>query len=150
VAQLRAAEPAPTVAPPAAKVTPAKVTPPTAKVTPPTAKVTPAPAASSAPPKVVKTPKVVVATPTPVAAPAAGGVMAQVGSESSAALADRAWSDVAHKVPGLMAGKSRKVETFSKDGKTFYRALVGGFASHADAVKFCTALKAAGGGCIVR
>jgi hypothetical protein len=149
-AALRPAEPAPTIvaqsalhtpvqnaaktappppkAPPAAKMVVAKLTPPKA---PPAAKVAP-PAA-------------------PVAAPAtSGGGLVQIGALSSPALADKAWSDVAKQMGGAMSGKTRKVETTSKDGKTYYRAYVGGFADHAAAVSFCSALKAKGTFCIVR
>ena len=50
----------------------------------------------------------------------------------------------------VVNGKTRKFEAVSKDGKTFTRAYVGGFASHADAVAFCSALKAAGKPCFVK
>ena len=76
--------------------------------------------------------------------------MVQIGAFSSAALAEKGWSDTAHVLPAQMAGKSRKVEATSRDGKTFYRSLVGGFASHAEAVSFCSALRAAGKICIVK
>jgi outer membrane biosynthesis protein TonB len=141
VAALRAAEPAPVAPPvPALKVAPPA---PALKVTP---KIAPAKA------KVAPTPKVVVAAaaPSPAVAATAGGTMAQIGSESSSALANKILGDVARKFPGPMAGKSRKVETFNKDGKVFYRALVAGFASRSDAVSFCATVKAAGGGCILR
>ncbi len=49
-----------------------------------------------------------------------------------------------------MAGKTRRVEPTSKDGKTFYRAYLGGFADRAAAASFCASLKAKGGSCIVR
>jgi septal ring-binding cell division protein DamX len=85
-------------------------------------------------------------------APAAvgGGTTVQIGAFSSAALAQKGWSDTAHLLPGPMAGKTRKVESTSKDGKTFYRAYVGGFASHAEAVKFCAALQAKSKPCFVK
>jgi len=110
-------------------------------------------AASSAKP--AKPPKpapaaVAKATPTPAAAAASGGgTTVQIGAFSSEALAEKGWSDAAHAVPGA-AGKTRKFESVSKDGKTFTRAYVGGFASHADAVAFCSALKAAGKPCFVK
>jgi hypothetical protein len=84
------------------------------------------------------------------AASAAGGATVQIGAFSSAALAQKGWSDTAQLVPGPMAGKSRKVEATTKDGKTFYRAYVGGFASHQDAVSFCTALRAKNKPCFVK
>ncbi|MDR3510868.1 MAG: SPOR domain-containing protein [Caulobacteraceae bacterium] len=79
-----------------------------------------------------------------------GGTMVQIGAFSSSALAQKGWSDTAHLLPGPMAGKTRKVEMTSKDGKTFYRAYVGGFASHAAAESFCSALRAKGKACFVK
>jgi hypothetical protein len=111
-------------------------------------------AASSAKPVKPKPAPVAVAKATPAPAAAApavsgGGTTVQIGAFSSEALAEKGWSDAAHAVPGG-AGKTRKFEAVSKDGKTFTRAYVGGFASHADAVAFCSALKAAGKPCFVK
>ena len=83
-------------------------------------------------------------------APTAGEPLVQIGAFSSAALADKGWSDTAVVMPGRMAGKTSKVEKADRDGKTFYRAFVGGFSTHADAVNFCVALKAAGKQCMVK
>ena len=69
------------------------------------------------------------------------------GAFSSDALAQKGLSDAAAAAPG---GKSRMVEAASKDGKTFYRAFVGGFTSHADAVAYCETLKAKGKACFVK
>jgi len=102
------------------------------------------------------------ARPTPVAkpahavvaheasAPVAGEPVVQIGAFSSARLAEKGWNDTALVLPGKMTGKSSKVEKTERDGKTFYRAYVAGFASHADAVSFCVSLKAAGKNCMVR
>jgi hypothetical protein len=49
-----------------------------------------------------------------------------------------------------MAGKGRRVEALSKDGKTLYRAYVTGFASRGSAQAFCDKLKAAGRSCFVK
>ncbi len=149
VTPLRAAEPAPAVV----RETPAKPAPAVAKA-PVAAKPAPvqaAPAVSPAPPP-KSAPAVVAKAPAPAPAVAAsgGGAMVQIGAFSSSALAQKGWSDTAHVLPGQMAGKSRKVEMGTRDGKTFYRAFVGGFASHADAVSFCSALKAAGKPCFVK
>jgi len=81
---------------------------------------------------------------------AESGSVAQIGAFSSQALAEKGWNDVAALQPGKMAGKTKKVEVASRDGKTFYRAFVGGFASRADASAFCASLVAAGKGCIVK
>ena len=81
---------------------------------------------------------------------AEAGPVAQIGAFSSQALAEKGWNDVAALQPGKMAGKTKKVEVASRDGKTFYRAFVGGFGSKADASAFCASLVAAGKGCIVK
>jgi hypothetical protein len=117
----------------------------------------PAAAEPAGPAKPKPAPKTEVATaaPTPAATgakPAAaashgGGTMVQIGAFSSDALAQKGLADTAAIAPG---GKSRKVEAASKDGKTFYRAFVGGFATHADAVAYCETLKAKGKACFVK
>ena len=94
--------------------------------------------------------------PPPAPAPAAtepasgAGAAVQIGAFSSAALADKGWSDTAQLLPGPMAGKTKAVQVVERDGKTFYRTSVGGFASKADAQAFCASLKAAGKSCIVK
>ena len=86
-----------------------------------------------------------------VAAPvAAGSAAAQIGAFSSSALADKGWNDVARLLPGAMGGKTKSVEVVQRDGHTFYRTSVGGFASRADAARFCASLKAAGKPCFVK
>lgn len=91
------------------------------------------------------------AEPKPATASAAGGaVTVQIGAFSSADLAKQGWSDTAHILPSAMAGKSRKVETTVKDGKTYYRSYVGGFASKADAEAFCTSLRGRSRPCMVK
>ncbi|HZC15796.1 MAG TPA: SPOR domain-containing protein, partial [Caulobacteraceae bacterium] len=120
----------------------------------------PRPAPIAPAPAVVKAPRPAPAAtnPAPVQAassakpakPAAGGgTTVQIGAFSSQALAEKGWSDAVHAVPGA-AGKSRSFETASRGGKTFTRAFVGGFASHADAVAFCASLRAAGKPCFVK
>jgi cell division protein FtsN len=84
------------------------------------------------------------------AAPSAGGVRVQIGAFSSAALADKGWSDVAALLPGSMAGRSKHVEPVGKDGQTLYRTSVTGFADRASAAAFCDALKAKGKICFVK
>ena len=86
----------------------------------------------------------------PATAPIAGEPLVQIGAFSSAALAQKGWSDVAALLPTRMAGRTAKVEKADRDGKVFYRSLVGGFGSAAQAQSFCAALKAAGKSCIVR
>ncbi len=108
-------------------------------------------AIASLKPKTAPTAAALKPEPTPhVASPAPGEALVQIGAFSSAALAEKGWNDTAVVLPGRMAGKTSKVEKADRDGKTFYRAFVGGFASHADAVSFCMALKASGKQCMVR
>jgi cell division protein FtsN len=106
----------------------------------------PAPAAPAAPaPAPVKTAQ---AAPAPAAA---GGAMVQIGAFSSTALADKGYGDVAKAFPAQMAGKSKKVETVTREGQSpLYRGLIGGFADRGAAQAFCNTLKAAGRTCLVR
>lgn len=136
-------------APPAAVIT----SPPAATATPLAAAVKPAakPAIAAKPPIGAKPSVVAKAPAAPPAAPStAGGALVQIGAFSSAALADKGWNDVAKVLPGAMTGKTKTVQVVDKDGVTFYRTSVGGFASHADAASFCASLKAAGKSCIVK
>jgi len=145
---------------------------PVATLAPPPEEPAPRPAPSAKPvqqadlrPTQAEPPPAVVATVKPLAKPAkapqtidaavdqgAGesGPVAQIGAFSSQGLAEKGWNDVAALQPGKMAGKTKKVEVATRDGKTFYRAFVGGFASKADASAFCSTLTAAGKGCIVK
>jgi outer membrane biosynthesis protein TonB len=145
----------------------------------PTAAPVPVAPPASAPAPVVATVKTPAKAPTPPAAPApsdarvasaafaspaspasaasaasqpsgADGTLVQIGAFSSAALAEKGWNDTARVLPGAMTGKTKQVQMVQADGKTFYRAFVGGFASRADAQAFCASLISAGKKCIVR
>src|SRR5579872_6596683 len=134
-APLRAAEPAPTVPPATAKTTP--------KVAP---KPPPAPAVVASAPTPKAVPKTPPKTPPPAAAvssaPAStGGASVQIAALPTQAAANQALANAARKAP--MAGRTRRLEPVQKNGQTLYRALIGGFASHAEAVSFCAKLKAA-------
>jgi cell division septation protein DedD len=130
-----------TVTTAATTVTPAPEVP-----APPIAKPVVAKAASAA-----KTP-----TPAPepkaatVAATSASGARVQIGAFSSAALADKGYSDVSALLSGSMSGKAKHVEPVQKDGATLYRTSVTGFADRASATAFCEALKAKGKICFVK
>jgi hypothetical protein len=96
-------------------------------------------------------------TPTPAAPAAAaapavagGAAMVQIGAYTSTTLADKGYSDIAGAFPAQMAGKSKKVESVSRDGKTLYRGLIAGFGSRGAAQAFCDTLKGSGRSCIVR
>jgi len=138
-----APRPAPKAAP--APVQLAAAAPTQAPAAPVTA--TPKPVA-----KLVKPPVVApaAAAPTTPTESSSGGAMVQIGAFSSAALADKGWSDTAQVLPGAMAGKTKTVQVVQKDGHTFYRTSVGGFGSRAEAASFCASLKAAGKTCIVK
>jgi cytoskeletal protein RodZ len=88
--------------------------------------------------------------PQPVSPAAHGAAVVQIGAFSSAALASKGWSDIAAAYPSDMAGKGKLVETVDRDGKTLWRGAVSGFGSRADAVAFCSKIKADGKNCIVR
>jgi len=131
-------EPAPRPAPAAKPVVQANLRPAQPETAQPAA----------APAKPAKTPQTIEAAVDQSATEA--GPVAQIGAFSSQALAEKGWNDVAGLQPGKMAGKTKKVEVATRDGKTFYRAFVGGFASKSDASAFCASLVAAGKGCIVK
>ncbi len=78
---------------------------------------------------------------------AAGNATVQIGAFASAAQADREWNDIALGIPAEMAGKTRQVEPIQVGGETRYRALIGGFANHAEAVAVCNRRKARGRDC---
>jgi cytoskeletal protein RodZ len=145
-----APRPAPRETPPPAPVQSAA--PPAVSTTTPAA---PVAAAVKPAPKIAATPKPLV-TPKPAATTAAattvspGGSLVQIGAFSSAALADKGWNDVAQVLPGAMTGKTKTVQVIQKDGVTYYRTSVGGFASRDAAASFCASLRAAGKSCIVK
>jgi cell division protein FtsN len=109
------------------------------------------PPAAPKPPSATKPPATPAPAATASATPAASGtVMAQIGAFSSAAIAQQGWNDDAKILPSQMAGKGRKFETTQKDGKTYYRAFVAGFATRAEAQSFCAALAAKSKPCFVK
>jgi hypothetical protein len=97
-------------------------------------------------------PKTVAAAPvkTAIGSSSASGARVQIGAFSSAALADKGFSDVSALLSGSMAGKAKHVEPVEKDGATLYRTSVTGFADRASATAFCEALKAKGKICFVK
>lgn len=90
------------------------------------------------------------ATPAPAPAAPSGGSLVQIGAYSSAALADKGWSDLAKAFPAPMSGKSKRVEPLERDGKTLYRTSVAGWGSKAAAQAFCEQMKAKGMSCLVK
>jgi hypothetical protein len=118
--------------PPAAK--------PPVEAKPPAVRAAPPPKAPSPPPRegVMR------------AALVQGGVAVQITAAGSDAGARQALAGLSAKLGGAMAGRSTRVEPAQVAGRTFYRALVTGFGSAADAGRFCETLKGRGQACFVR
>jgi hypothetical protein len=97
-----------------------------------------------------ETPSASVAT-APAAAPAAGGYAVQVTSQRSEAEAQTEFKSLQAKFPGQLGSRQPIIHRADLGEKgTFYRALVGPFASSEAAAAMCSNLKAAGGSCIVQ
>jgi hypothetical protein len=75
-----------------------------------------------------------------------GGMVVQVGASTSEPEA----RGLLKSLGAALADHESWVETAQVDGKTWRRAVVGGFTDAADAARFCAGLKAAGRGCFVR
>jgi SPOR domain len=87
----------------------------------------------------------------PAAAPAAGGYAVQVTSQRSEADAQTEFKALQGKFPGQLGSRQPIIHRADLGDKgTFYRALVGPFASSEAAAAMCSNLKAAGGSCIVQ
>jgi hypothetical protein len=87
----------------------------------------------------------------PAAAPAAGGYAVQVTSQRSEAEAQTEFKSLQAKFPGQLGNRQPIIHRADLGEKgTFYRALVGPFASSEAAAAMCSNLKAAGGSCIVQ
>jgi len=82
---------------------------------------------------------------------AAGGYAVQVTSQRSEAEAEAAYRALQAKYPQELGGHRPLVRRADLGAKgTYYRALVGPFASGEQASELCSKLKAAGGSCIVQ
>jgi cell division protein FtsN len=143
-------EGAPNFAPPpetpiARPTTPVQAQPlPTVQPTPAApAPATPKPVATTPPPA----PKPVVTTPAPTPKPTSGSFVVQIGAFSSAALADKGFSDASSIAGG---GHGKVVTPVQVNGSTLYRTSVTGFTTRESATAYCAALKAAGKSCFVR
>jgi len=87
----------------------------------------------------------------PAAAPAAGGYAVQVTSQRSEVEAQTEFKALQAKYPGQLGNRQPIIHRADLGDKgTFYRALVGPFASSEAAAAVCSNLKAAGGSCIVQ
>jgi hypothetical protein len=87
----------------------------------------------------------------PAPAPSAGGYAVQVTSQRSEAEAQSAFKSLQAQYPGQLGNRQPIIHRADLAEKgTFYRALVGPFASSEAAAAMCSNLKAAGGSCIVQ
>jgi cell division protein FtsN len=87
----------------------------------------------------------------PSANPAHGRYAVQVTSQRSEAEAQAAYRALQGKYGNVLGGRSmfvHKVELGAKG--TYYRAMVGPFASQAEASQLCSSLKSAGGSCLIQ
>jgi cell division septation protein DedD len=93
------------------------------------------------------------AAPGPIAAaaPASGSYAVQVTSQRSEGEAQAAFRELKAKYPGQLNGREAMIRRADLGAKgTYYRALVGPFASAEEAAGLCSGLKAAGASCIVQ
>ena len=97
------------------------------------------------------TPRVVSVAPDYAAASANGHFLVQVSSQRSETDAQSSYRSIQAKYGSVLGDRQpviRKADLGAKG--TYYRAMVGPFASRADAIQLCGSLKAAGGDCVVQ
>ncbi len=73
--------------------------------------------------------------------------MVQLASLNSQTAAEAQWSKLASDNPALFGSRQPDIQTAVVNGKTYYRLRTGGFASKADAARFCGEVSAAGSTC---
>jgi hypothetical protein len=105
-----------------------------------------APAAPASPSAPVHAPPAPRPAPRLPAARSGGAMVAQVGAAPTEAEAHGLLAALS----GPIGGRQTWVETAEVGGRTWRRAVVGGFADAAEAERFCAGLKAAGKACFVR
>lgn len=116
----------------------------------PAAPAAPAATAPSVPPSAATPPSV------PKAAsiatkpdPAGGGTLVQLAALETEDEAKTEWARLAKKMPDVLGGRTPSYTRTERDGKTWWRLRMGGFADAASAKTFCDKVKAKGGGCSV-
>ncbi len=143
---------------PASKPSPA-ASPPPSGPNAPLSIVPGGPAAASAPPsqrtRVTAAPVAVASagaeTGVQAATPSGGGYAVQITSQRSEAEAKASFQELRAKFPNQLGGHQPIIRRADLGAKgTYYRALVGPFASSEQAAALCSGLKAAGGSCIVQ
>jgi hypothetical protein len=80
--------------------------------------------------------------------PAEGGYAVQIGAYAAPTLAEDAWRALKAAMPDKTSDLSNATTRVEVGGRTFYRAIVSGFASPAAASAFCQKLKASGRACL--
>jgi hypothetical protein len=73
----------------------------------------------------------------------------QLAAMTSHAAADAEWQRLVSHMPGLLGGRTPMVQRADVDGRTVWRLRTGGFASIAEATRFCQQVRAQGGGCSI-
>jgi SPOR domain len=85
------------------------------------------------------------------AASSGGGYAVQITSQRTAAEAHASFREIRARFPNQLGGREAMIRRADLGAKgTFYRAMVGPFASSEQAAELCSGLKAAGGSCIVQ
>lgn len=142
--------------PPVANVAPSAPGPLVAAAPPPLPRAPiPAPAAKSlvvvnAPPAPKPTPVKPVAASEAHAAPASGHQpMVQLAALTSEEAAHAEWTQLSKKMPDLLGGRQPTYSKTERDGHTFWRVRMAGFADVARARTFCERVRAKGAGCSV-
>jgi cell division septation protein DedD len=80
-----------------------------------------------------------------------GGYLVQVSSQRSEADAQAAFRSVKSKYSSVLGDRSPVIRRADLGAKgTYYRAMVGPFATRDEAIQLCGSLKAAGGDCVVQ
>jgi SPOR domain len=89
--------------------------------------------------------------PAPAAAPAGGGYFVQVSSQRSESDAQSAYRGLQAKFPSQLGGHEATIRQVDLGEKgTFFRTLVGPYATMEQAAQMCSGLKSAGGSCLVQ
>jgi cell division protein FtsN len=85
------------------------------------------------------------------AQPAARGYVVQVSVRRTKAEAEASFRSLQSKFPRQLGGRTATIERADLGAKgTYYRTMVGPFASAGAADQFCSSLKAAGGQCVIQ
>jgi hypothetical protein len=79
-----------------------------------------------------------------------GSSLAQVLSADTAEGAQRELDQLRHRFGGAFEGLGTRIQTAQVGGRTVYRGMVAGFASHGEAQAFCDTLKRGGRDCLAR